>query len=400
MQKKIIALAVAGLVSGVAFAQSNVTIYGSLDESYSYSKGKTATGDSRTFSGVTGGQYNGNRIGFKGEEDLGNGLKALFTYEYGTSLEAQGGITNVRQAFVGLGGAWGTVTVGRNYAPSGSFAGRNSAWDIASTSATNNIFTNMGKAGSPLLYASMGTGDSARWNQSISFNSANYSGFSGRAIYAFSNTVGGTDNTIVAGQTYETKTTDNGKLGLSLNYANGPLNLDLIFQSQQNVRKITTSVTPILTNATALTSAAAFEGTGSDINEWYVGGNYDFGVAKVFGLYQTLKNKNNNADANNADFNIWALGVTVPVSAVGKVRAEYARVDFDRNVTASTVNGKTAGYTLGYTHDLSKRTMLYANATRMKNDSDSAALGLNGISGISALGESSTTVTTGVRHFF
>ncbi|MDR3221457.1 MAG: porin, partial [Candidatus Accumulibacter sp.] len=76
MQKKIIALAVAGLVSGAAFAQSNVTVYGRADASYAYSKT-----DFKKFQGVENGLGIGggsSRLGFMGEEALGNGLKALF----------------------------------------------------------------------------------------------------------------------------------------------------------------------------------------------------------------------------------------------------------------------------------------------------------------------------------
>ena len=84
MQKKIIALAVAGLVSGVAFAQSNVTIYGVADANYYY-----ASGDNLSRTGVDSGGLNGSRIGFKGEEALGNGLKAIFTMEYGTTIDGE-----------------------------------------------------------------------------------------------------------------------------------------------------------------------------------------------------------------------------------------------------------------------------------------------------------------------
>ena len=80
MQKKIIALAVAGLVSGAAFAQTNVTVYGIMDMSYTYSK----IGDAK-FSGMEAGGWSGPRIGFKGEEALGNGLKTIFTMEFGAA---------------------------------------------------------------------------------------------------------------------------------------------------------------------------------------------------------------------------------------------------------------------------------------------------------------------------
>ena len=67
MQKKIIALAVAGLVSGAAFAQSNVTIYGVVDAGYVNSSGDKANGKTANFGGIQSGNFSGSRIGFKGE---------------------------------------------------------------------------------------------------------------------------------------------------------------------------------------------------------------------------------------------------------------------------------------------------------------------------------------------
>ncbi|MBK8386079.1 MAG: porin [Candidatus Accumulibacter sp.] len=86
MQKKLLALAVAGLASGVASAQTNVTIYGVLDMGYVYSSGSLGREAAPTPSAVSPGSAAGNRLGFKGEEALGNGLKAVFTLEYGLTL--------------------------------------------------------------------------------------------------------------------------------------------------------------------------------------------------------------------------------------------------------------------------------------------------------------------------
>jgi hypothetical protein len=89
MQKKIIALAVAGLASGAALAQTNVTIYGIADAAYVYSSGDPGNtrgvagspgvgiNGTNTFSGIQSGMLSGSRLGFKGEEALGNGLKAV-----------------------------------------------------------------------------------------------------------------------------------------------------------------------------------------------------------------------------------------------------------------------------------------------------------------------------------
>ena len=84
MQKKLIALAVAGLASGAAFAQTNVTMYGVADAGYVYSSGDAARGPlgintgSNEFSGIISGILSGSRLGFRGEEALGNGRKAVF----------------------------------------------------------------------------------------------------------------------------------------------------------------------------------------------------------------------------------------------------------------------------------------------------------------------------------
>jgi len=395
MQKKIIALAVAGLVSGAAFAQSNVTIYGSLDESYVYAKGNGASGtNDKTFSGISGGQWNGNRIGFKGTEDLGNGLKAVFQYEFGAALEGQGGIGSTRNAFVGVSTNYGDFTVGRQNTPAYVLMGKNSAFEIAAVTPMNNIIAAETTAATPLGMSSMGTGNTARWNNSIAFTSKDYSGFSARAMYAFSDIVSGTSvaaSTANVTDAYTTSTSDNGKLGLSGTYANGGLNLDLIYQGQYNVRVSTPNSN----------SAANFlTGNGDNINEIYFGGSYDFKVVKVYGSYQTLRNKNTNATTYNSDSDIWSVGLSAPVSAAGTIRAEYAKVEFDRNTASSLYNGGSYSYGIGYTHDLSKRTRLYTTVTYTNNDIDSMAIGPNGISGVGVAGQSNTAFNAGIRHFF
>jgi len=134
MQKKIVALAVAG-ISTAAFAQTNVTIYGTVDVSgqgYSMSGGKaqpfynTAAGGNNTAGKVASGntfdlQNNSSLIGFKGTEDLGNGLSALFQAE--TTINVTGGSAvatqsqnsafgALRDTYVGLNSKYGTALAG------------------------------------------------------------------------------------------------------------------------------------------------------------------------------------------------------------------------------------------------------------------------------------------------
>jgi len=96
MQKKIIALAIAGLASTAAFAQSNVTIYGRVDAGFVNTNGNSggqSNADSRNQ--LASGVQSGSRIVFKGAEDLGNGLKAIFETEFGiNSMESATGTSN------------------------------------------------------------------------------------------------------------------------------------------------------------------------------------------------------------------------------------------------------------------------------------------------------------------
>ena len=112
MQKKIIALAVSGLLSGAAMAQSNVTIYGNIDAGYRH-----ASGSGLTSNGIDASNWTTSRLGFKGTEDLGNGMKAVFLLEYPLSNDLNAPIGGssfaARQQYVGLTGDFGSIVAGR-----------------------------------------------------------------------------------------------------------------------------------------------------------------------------------------------------------------------------------------------------------------------------------------------
>jgi predicted porin len=142
MQKKLIALAVAGLASSAAFAQTNVTVYGIADGSFDYvwqsgsqerkdltTQNYSAIGVPTTFTSTTSQQgnnvdntrvqANSSYIGFKGSEDLGNGLKAIFQYEMGLDFTSgSGALAATRDSFVGLSHAGaGTIVLGNLTGP-------------------------------------------------------------------------------------------------------------------------------------------------------------------------------------------------------------------------------------------------------------------------------------------
>ncbi|WP_194722578.1 porin, partial [Noviherbaspirillum malthae] len=116
MKKSLIALAVLGTVAGASFAQTNVTVYGVADAGLArIDNGRVNT------TALQSGQQSGSRIGFRGTEDLGGGLSAIFTLENGFNIDdgtlGQGGRLFGRQAFVGLQGGFGAVKLGRQYNP-------------------------------------------------------------------------------------------------------------------------------------------------------------------------------------------------------------------------------------------------------------------------------------------
>jgi len=372
MQQKLIALAVATLTSGTALAQSNVTIYGIADMGYIYGSGDAGAGKSgtNTFSGVESGMRSGSRLGFRGSEDLGNGLKAIFTLEYSLYIDQNRGVgnsggLNARQQFVGLSSSkLGTAALGRQYAP---------GYDATSN---NSPFGGSPRL-SPQAFLSSDAGNTitpssgARWNNAVTYTSPNFSGFTGKVIHGFGeNSAGGYNNA---------STTDNGKFGLGGNYANGPLNIDLVYQTRQNVYP-TGFHTP---------------GQGKDINEGYIGASYDFKVVEVVGSYQAQNDKN----VTNLDNSTWTVGAVVPIAAASKIHFGYGQTDWDQghNRPAYTLNGRSEAYMLGWSTNLSKRTLLYAGFVYVDNDKDS--LGVSP-SDVGAAGESNQTLLAGIRHNF
>lgn len=125
MKKSLIALAVLASVAGVAQAQSTVSVYGIVDAVLHKDKGESAK--------LSSGGVSGSRLGFKGSEDLGGGLKANFLLEHGfnvdTGAQRAAGKSFDRQAYVGLSGGFGEFKMGNVYTAYDDIAG-----------ATNSVF--------------------------------------------------------------------------------------------------------------------------------------------------------------------------------------------------------------------------------------------------------------------
>jgi len=423
MQKKIIALAVAGLVSGVAFAQSNVTVYGLVDMDYLYSK--TKTGDlgvnpnagNYKFSGIKDGfddGLNGSRVGFKGEEVLGNGLKALFQIELRVNV-SNGQQTNpTRQSFVGLNSATlGTGLIGRQYNASSDFYGNFFSNSVTTVNPVN-VFTGFG--GQTIV----SQGGNARQSNALKYISPTWSGFQARASYAFSDNPQSTSGTTALPYNTNASSSDNGRWSLSGDYLNGPVEVMAAYNRTSKFYVTTASADARTAavfygtdNSAPQAAAYAFApnlGMGHALDEAMVGGTYDFKVVKIFGTYQTLKNRNNDTLAITGS-KLWSLGAGIPVGN-GKVNMEYAQIKFkqDNNPVLATVqDGGIKGFGLGYEYYLSKRTTTYAYYSNLKFDTNTATTnGANtglpliggAIPGTAALGQTTSSVVLGLRHTF
>lgn len=327
MQKKLIALAVAGLVAAPAMAQSNVTIYGVADAYFGF-----GSDDNDDISAINSGGLAGSRIGFKGSEDLGNGLKAVFTLEQGYAIDTGKASPSVgdsvfsRQAWVGLQGSFGTVSLGRQYAP-GYFVADYDALLSSAISPQSTL---------SVLYGMTITPNSpARWDSSVKYTGS-FDAVNVQAIYSM-----GKNEALASG------VSDDDKYGLSAAYANGPVNVGVIYHNVGYSSK--------------------------DQSEWLIGASYDFGMAKVAGSYQAASNIGGTA---NADSKLWNLGVIVPVGG-GNVHLAYAKLDED----GTSVD--PFSYTLAYTYPFSKRTTAYAGYQKLdydtatKDDKDLFVVGVN-----------------------
>ncbi len=344
MQKKIIALAIAGLASTAAFAQSNVTVYGVADMYYGYAR---ATGmNSQHVINSSG--LSGSRIGFKGTEALGNGLSALFTLEYGLDIDASTGLGNsaagARQQMVGLTGGFGTVVAGRL---------QTAGYDYA---CSNNPLA--GSALDPISKLGVSTllscGGNGRSNNAAAYISPNFGGFTaavnhGRVTEAANSFATGKDAyaNLVTGV-----------------YNNGPVSANVTYS------KI------------SMASTAASD----DVTELGLAGGFKIGtVAGIFGGYQN--SKTGDAARNNK----WQLSGAYHIGA-GTIVAQYAR----NAVKSTTASDNSAAWSLAYTHALSKRTTAYGGYTRVTNDSGAAKAALIA----PTMGGNSSVFAAGVRHTF
>ncbi len=317
MKKTLVAIAALTLVGAVS-AQSSVTLYGRIDAAIGSQKTTTA-GVTVADKGVQilAGIHTGNRWGMKGSEDLGGGMKAIFQLESGFSVDtgasAQGGLLFGRQAYVGLSGGFGTLTVGRQYDMLDNAYGMYDAFGYSGYGAMNYVF-NRGTGGDVI----------GRQNNSVAYSSPNMGGFSVSGMWApGEDKVPGVSS---AGQNY----------GLMANYANGPIGVGAVWQSNK--------VGGVGTKATT---------------NYLLGGSYDLGAAKLYGQYEGTNNKGANSKDNG-----WQLGAVIPLGGPS-LMVSYAS---EKTKTAGVKVSDGKALSLMAQYPLSKRTYVYAAYLGGEND--------------------------------
>ncbi|HWP10705.1 MAG TPA: porin, partial [Ramlibacter sp.] len=337
MKKSLIALAVLA-TAGVASAQSSVTLFGIVDATLAFGKGDTTDKTQLTNSG-----YNSSRLGFRGTEDLGGGMSASFWLEAGlanddgqgaatssnnqpsgtgAAVAGRQGLTFNRRSTVSLAGGWGEVRLGRDYTPQ--------FWNLTvfDPFGTNGVGTTL-----TLISGQANTDPvTIRASNSIGyFLPGNLGGFYGQAQYYMGEN-----------PSQPSANEDDGMGGgVRVGFASGPFNV---------------------AGAFSRTNFAA-----GDFKTWNVGGQWDFGFAKLMAQYVDHKLQGPAIDLHGKG---WLIGGLVPVGA-GEIRLSYSAYDY------GVASAEAKKYALGYVHNLSKRTALYATYAHLSNDG-AAALSLNG----------------------
>ena len=348
------ALSTVSLASAVAclpaVAQSSVTLYGAV--------GLDVVSASKVYNGSTtqslvklddNGIVN-SRIGLKGTEDLGGGLKANFQLEQGiladTGALGNGGLAFGRQAWVGLSSAsWGSLSAGRQTIPQ---------YDILD--AFDTFGTGVGSSASSSIVST-----TSRANNSVKYSSPKLGGFSGMALVGM-------------GETAPTATNsgDNANVyALSGTYSGGPFSAGLAL----NVFKRGTNA---LADARYLLATAA----------------YDFGVAKLSGAVQKVRNL---AGTDSMDRTEAMVGVNVPVTERNTVSVAMGQV-----ITSGQSAMNARQVSLGATHVMSKRTSFYGVLSHIGNGAATSytTTAANGLGPITTAGKDVSSLQVGVRHAF
>ena len=346
MKKSLLALAALTAFTGVASAQSSVTLFGIVDVSMRNVKNGPTSLKSLSTDGM-----GSSRLGFRGVEDIGGGLRASFWLE--GSLQADTGNANgqnwQRRSTVSLTGGFGEVRLGRDYTP-----------DFWNHTVFDPFGTN-GVGSSVNVFDTSGSGatTTVRANNSIGyFLPGGLGGVYGQVMLAAGENVVG-----------------NKHMGFRVGYAAGPLNVALAYGK---------------TSAT----------NGPPSVDWTrlnIGGSYNLGFMTA--MFQYITSETSGGAADGRGLNNILLGANIPVGA-GTFKVSYVKADGDGKTDSEKARDATQ-LAFGYQHPLSKRTSLYGHYARISNKSGAQFAATGSGSAIGFLrGQGSTGYEFGINHSF
>mgnify|MGYP001249742179 CR=1 FL=1 len=353
MMKKILAAAIVSAFAAPAFAATaNVDIYGAF-------RGSVDFVDADGFDSRTRVSSNNSRIGFKGAEDLGGGLSAIWQWEYAFQLDQQSatntfqsnndtqGSNSSRHTFVGLSSkTLGSLTLGTQESP------------LKTSTGPLAVF------GDTLAdYRSVFTKLSTRSDNSVMYTSPTMTGLTLRAMYGARN-----ENGVTA-------TEDSNMYAASVVYSNGPLYATLAYESNEDVST-----------------------TVSKNDAWRAGVGYTFGNTKLGLAYEDNDRDDSAVTTTANDGSAWYVSVSHKMGNV-TLGASYT----DRDEYTSGADNGAKQYAVGATYSLSKRTELYALYTEVKNDTNGtnnigAATGIATVSTVA--GGDASGFSLGMNHSF
>lgn len=360
MKKKLITLAVAAAFAP-ALALAEVTVYGQAHvsmDSHSGNGGTTATGTQDGMQ-ITS---NSSRLGFKGATELSNGMKALFQYEASVAAGTTGGsiFDGTRDTFVGLGGGFGTILVGRlpltnQYLYDVNFFA-DQVGDVGNLAVVGNIVG--GRVSRALAYAAPSMGGVS-------------------VLVAF---VPNTQESVGTGQAVANKQSS---FTLRGSYSGGPISAALSYQS------------------IGVAGVAAGLLQDAKLTVTSVSATYDFGMGKA-GVQYTGNGANsaaNNGGASTTQNTITA-GASFKLSDAGAVKAQITK-------TASSTSTAKDGATMiavGYDHSMDKSTTVYAALAKVTNDTNASfsasGWGHGGVGGPAVADKDPSAVSVGVVYKF
>lgn len=339
----IVSIALAAVAS--AQAQSSVTVFGVADIGYVHTSASGVSKNQLASDGNTS-----SRLGFRGTEDLGGGMKAGFWLEGALAIDSPATLSLTRRSTVELMGNFGEIRLGRDYVPT-----------FTNLTVANHPFGTNGLGNAGQMYypvAAGGTTSSThvRSNNGINYFSPNMGGFQANLMYAFG------EKPSDAGATKNNDT----YMGGRVSYGNGPLNLAY---------------------ATGKTQYAT-----GDYKQSNFAANYQMGPAKLMFLWGE-----NKVGVTKTTSNL--IGTQYMVSEAGQVRASYTVLKASGFSAGSGVDDASQ-VAIGYLHNLSKRTAVYANYSVVDNKGAGKQFVVGGGNGVSTPGGNSTGYEMGVRHSF